>query len=80
MVTKLSDNYGRSDYAQVPGNKYVCAEKDLTVAENVEGFDLEQVIASQGEFRKFVFGCVANNEALPFKDESFSAYLANLSV
>lgn len=44
--------------------------------------DLDQVIAKNvGDgFRKFVYGCRANNELLPFAEETFSAYLANLSV
>ena len=34
----------------------------------------------QGAFRKFVYGCQANNECLPFPDGYFDAYLAPLSL
>ena len=43
-------------------------------------YDIDQIIKDQGEFRKFVFGCQANNEFLPFADASFGAYIANLSL
>ena len=80
MVDKVRANLEESDYAQVPGNKYAMAEKDLAESENFPSLDLDGIIAAQGEFRKFVFGCRANNELLPFKDASFTAYLASLSV
>ena len=39
-----------------------------------------KIIGEQGEFRKFVYGCRANNELLPFDDGVFDAYVANLSL
>ena len=82
MVNKLRHNLDSSDYAQVPGNKYSMAEKDLSVVSNlpIAGLDLDGIIASQGDFKKFILGCRANNENLPFKDGQFTAYIASLSV
>ena len=48
--------------------------------ENFPSLDLESIIASQGDFKKFIFGCRANNENLPFKDGWFTSYIASLSV
>ena len=38
------------------------------------------MIETQKPFRKLVIGCQANNECLPFKDETFGAYISNLSL
>ena len=42
--------------------------------------DLDAIIQAQGEFSKFIYGCKANNELLPFQSETFDSYIANLSL
>ena len=34
----------------------------------------------KGDKGRLVFGCVANNLALPFKDDSFDCYISNFSL
>ena len=63
-----------SDYSQVPGNEYVVNER------LVKSAYLDEVIAKKGDFKKLIYACRANSELLPFKDESFTAYLASLSL
>jgi len=89
MVEKMAANYESADYSMVDGNSFVmetnvdyCEMNGDTKLKHT--CDLEKVVSAHvGEgqtFRKFVYGCRANNELLPFADETFSAYLANLSV
>ena len=44
--------------------------------------DMEAIIKNKAgtNFSKFVFGCQANNEILPFPDNYFGAYISNLSL
>ena len=86
MVKKVLHNFSQkdNDFSKVEGNKFIVdtqtnynefADDSCTTLKNL--CDLDQIILEQGEFRKFFFGCQANNEILPFPDESFNAYLAN---
>ena len=88
-MNKVQHNFNQkdNDFVRVEGNKFFIdnqtnynefADESNSALKN--HCDLDKLIADQGEFRKFVFGCQANNEMLPFPDESFNAYLANLSV
>ena len=81
MVEKLERNYKDADYSFVTGNESAF-EKELDYgemtdeAELVHKCDLNEVIrktVQDRSFRKFVYGCRANNELLPFADETFSA-------
>jgi len=89
MVEMLAKNYAHEDceYSLVPNNKVLVdtATDYLAFADDTNltlknTCDIENIISQQGEFRKFVYGCQANNELLPFPDSYFGAYLANLSV
>ena len=42
--------------------------------------DLNKIVEGQGSYNKFVYGCRANSEILPFSDNSFNAYISNLSL
>ena len=55
-------------------------ETDYANPDNSDIIDLNQVIASQGDYDKFVFGCLADNMRLPFADGTFNAYVSNLSL
>ena len=74
VMKKFKLDLETSDYSQVPGNEYVVNER------LVKSAYLDEVIAKQGDFKKLIYACRANNELLPFKDESFTAYLASLSL
>ena len=79
LKTKFDDP--SSNFINIPGNKFY-ATPDLLVPMGEKSFDVEEAIKKHTEkdTDKFVFACRANNEALPFKDESFDAYIANLSL
>ena len=87
MIHLLKANFDNqtNDFSQIPGNKslidtetnYCELNADQTLANKV---DLQSIISSQGDFRKLVYGCIANNEILPFGDNLFDSYLANLSL
>ncbi|CDW81850.1 UNKNOWN [Stylonychia lemnae] len=78
---KYDDLNWSSGYTDVIGNRYdITTEALLPLGEH--SFDLEEEIKkhNQNESDRFVFGCQANNESLPFKDDTFDCYLANLSL
>ena len=89
MVKKLKRNYneGDHDYNKVPGNKSVIddqtdylalSDEDNTKLKNM--CDVQKIIDEQGDFRKLVIGCQANNELLPFPSDFFDCYISNLSI
>ena len=90
MVKRVAENYAdeeRQDYSKIPGNKHLvntttnfCEFTDDTCSKLKHHCDLDTIIKDQGDFRKFVYGCRANNELLPFADGSFDSYIANLSL
>ena len=87
MVKSLDENYKSSDFGQVLGNKFsIDTETDylsFTDDQNlnlVRNCNLDKIISDHGNFKKFVYGCRANNELLPFADQTFNAYISNLSL
>ena len=87
MVTKMEKLFTSEhcEYSLVEGNKFLAEKTDFTAMSD-DGkqlknmCDLNQVIQAQQPFRKLVYTCQANNEMLPFGDESFGGYVANLSL
>ncbi|CDW78817.1 UNKNOWN [Stylonychia lemnae] len=78
---KYDDLNWSSGYTDVAGNKYyITSESLLPLGDH--SFDLEEELKKhvENENDRFVFGCQANNESLPFKDDTFDCYLANLSL
>ena len=55
-------------------------ENDYANTEVTSRVDLEKIIEENQPFDKFVFGCLADNMRLPFEDNLFEAYVANLSL
>jgi len=80
MLEYVKESYKGSDYSLVEGNKYLIDETFDSSESSTEKCDIESIIRSQGDFRKFVYACCANNECLPFPDQSFTAYISNLSL
>lgn len=68
-------------YSAIAKNKYSITT-DLVQPLGEHAFDLESEISKHqvSDQERFVFGCQANNEYLPFEDETFDCYLANLSL
>ena len=81
MVKRVHENYseGQNDYVKVPGNKYFI---DIETDYFQNQCDLDAIISEKAgeDYSKFVFGCQANNEKLPFGDGCFDAYISNLSL
>ena len=89
MVKKLKEKYseGGHDFIKVPGNKAVIDDEtdylsfsDETNTKLKNTCDVQKIIDGQGDFRKLVIGCQANNEFLPFPDQFFDCYIGNLSI
>lgn len=87
MIQLLKANFSdaSNDYCQVPGNKSLVDTEtnfcELNADQSLKHkVDLPAIIQGQGDFRKLVYGCVANNEVLPFGDNLFDSYIANLSL
>ncbi len=80
-LTKSKFEDPQSEYFIVPGNKASITVEELAPLGSHE-FDLEQRLKSEGitDKDRFVLGCLANNESLPFKPDTFDCYLANLSL
>ena len=70
-----------SDYNAISGNKYFITDEYMAPLDS-HNFDLEAEIRSKGyeDHGRFVFGCRANNESLPFADSTFDCYISNLSI
>ena len=81
---KFEDKDFSSGFSDVKGNSFEIRDEEVLPFDN-HSFDLEEevikrhlnVLDLEG---KLVFGCKANNESLPFKDETFDCYIANLSL
>ena len=91
MVKRVHENFSQeqNDYVKVPGNKYfVDIETDYlsftddSCEQLKNKCDLDAIVSEKAgqDYSKFVFGCQANNEKLPFGDGYFDAYIANLSL
>ncbi|CDW71332.1 ubiquinone menaquinone biosynthesis methyltransferase [Stylonychia lemnae] len=81
VQSKFDDKELSSGYTDVAGNKYhITTEPLLPLGDHT--FDIEEEIKkhTENESDRIVFGSQANNESLPFKDESFDCYIANLSL
>eukprot|EP00347_Sterkiella_histriomuscorum_P001934 403370107 len=78
---KFQDKEVSGSYTYVPGNKFKIVA-DEVVPFGDHSFDIEEQLRENGvtENERFVFGCQANNESLPFKDQSFDCYISNLSL
>ncbi len=81
VKTKAKYEPEESFYSSICGNKVLIRTDDVAPL-GEHSFDLEEEIKKHTESPedRFVFGCKANNESLPFKDETFDCYLANLSL
>ena len=69
------------EYIVIPSNKANFLPKHiLPVGEH--SLNIESKLKEHGilDSDRFVFGCCANNESLPFKDDSFDCYISNLSL
>lgn len=78
---RFDDKEISQSYTSNPANKYhIIADEVLPLGDH--SFDIEQALKEQNieATDRFVLGCQANNESLPFKDGSFDCYLANLSL
>ena len=85
MVKLIKQNFdaGFTDYTHVKGNKYLIDTEtdylefaDDTNKQLKNTCDIEKIVSEQGDFRKFVLGCQANNELLPFPSNYFDSYLS----
>ena len=81
MVKKLKNKVenGALDYKNIEGNKALI-DLDNDYRDLSKKCDIEDIIKSQGEFKRFIYGCQANNESLPFQDNTFDSYISNLSL
>ena len=77
MVNKLKERYDENGFGQISGNVLVIdAETDHT--KEGSAVDIDAIVASQNDFKKFVYGCRASGIALPFSDASFDGYASSL--
>ena len=81
MVSTMKQRYSTSDFTKIEGNKVVMnTETDYASLEGNEKVDMERIMTENGPFKKLVYGCIADNMRLPFADNFFEAYVANLSL
>eukprot|EP00352_Strombidinopsis_acuminata_P004864 CAMPEP_0176369976 /NCGR_PEP_ID=MMETSP0126-20121128/23662_1 /TAXON_ID=141414 ORGANISM="Strombidinopsis acuminatum, Strain SPMC142" /NCGR_SAMPLE_ID=MMETSP0126 /ASSEMBLY_ACC=CAM_ASM_000229 /LENGTH=90 /DNA_ID=CAMNT_0017728823 /DNA_START=264 /DNA_END=536 /DNA_ORIENTATION=+ len=90
MIRLAKDHFDNvADFRHVPGNEYHF-ETNINYNETDENdqlknkCDIEKIVSEKfsgdKQFNKFVYACQANNLILPFHDETFDAYVANLSL
>lgn len=78
MIKMTKQRLEQSDYPLVEGNKLVFdVETDFASDPSLK-VNLDDLVASQGQFRKLVAGFRASGSALPFPDSWFTAYSSNL--
>ena len=89
MLDRVKKNYERSDFVKIKRNKVIVEDEvDFTEVERDENeelrlkytCDIGEIVQQHGKFDKFVYACQANNERLPFPDNYFNSYIANLSL
>lgn len=81
-MKKRFDNKDISEsFTAVPHNKVKILSTEAVPAGD-HTLDIEKVLEEEkvGDTDRFLFGCQADNQSLPFTDCSFDAYLANLSL
>ncbi len=66
-----------SDFCLVAGN-VADFDTETDYASNTETVNLDQIVASKGDYRKMVYGCRASGTRLPFPDAWFDSYVSNL--
>mmetsp|Transcript_17642 Transcript_17642/g.51353 ORF Transcript_17642/g.51353 Transcript_17642/m.51353 type:complete len:321 (-) Transcript_17642:138-1100(-) len=81
MLSKLKTIYDESDFTKVPGvaNSYM-VDGDTEHPEKEDTFVDIEALKPKESFNKFVYACRADNQRLPFADNYFGAYLANLTM
>src|SRR5690606_35859840 len=83
MMEMVKDKFNDSEngYSSIAGNKHFIRTDDLLpLGEHTFDIEAEAKKYIENDSDRLVFGCKANNEFLPFKDESFDCYIANLSL
>ena len=55
-------------------------ETDYADPTNQDRVNLDQIMSENTPYNKLVLGCMADNMRLPFADNSFEAYISNLSL
>ena len=55
-------------------------QSDYASPENTQRVDLGQIVDECKPFKRLVYGCLADNMRLPFADNTFEAYVSNLSL
>ena len=62
MIKMLEQRFVRSDFSEVVGNKCIIdSETDYTDQSESKMLDLNKIIEEQGQFKKLVVGCMADN-------------------
>lgn len=74
MIKLLKKRYEESDCARE--SYQVDTESDYT--QPGSKVNLKGIIASKGDFKKFVYSCQASGTHLPFENNSFTGYVASL--
>lgn len=81
MVQKMEQRYAQSDYKRLDGNKVtIDLATDYASVENTDRVDLARIMQENQPYDKLVYGCMADNMRLPFEDNTFEAYISNLSL
>ena len=79
MVTKTKERFANSEFITIPGCKAIIDnETDYVVAKKGHKMNVDEQVGSIEN--RAVFGCIADNMNLPFPDQYFGAYVANLSL
>lgn len=81
MKNRFEDSDLSESYTAVSHNKFHILSSEVAPKDD-HSFDIENIRQEKGiqETDRFIFGCQADNESLPFKDNTFDSYLANLSL
>ncbi|CDW79798.1 coq5 family protein [Stylonychia lemnae] len=82
MMELTNTKFQESEWgSQISGNSFNITPEQLTQLGD-HSYDLENQISKymENEHNRFFMGCQANNESLPFKNDTFDCYIANLSL
>ncbi len=74
MIQLLEEKFKKAEFTKIDGNRVIVRKEEVE-----DTMDIENIVMNE-KCERLVMALVANNECLPFKNESFDCYIAHLSL
>jgi hypothetical protein len=73
-IQLLEEKFNKAEFTKIDGNRVIVHKEEVEDTMDIENISMNE------KCERLVMALVANNECLPFKNESFDCYIANLSL